>query len=137
MALELENGEIVDAKTSDLLTAPAALILNTLKKLAGLDDKDLLIPRSVIEPVSKMKIHDLHNHNPRLHADEILIALAISANSKQNNKAALALAQLPNMAHLQAHSTVILTSQDQEVFKKLKVDVTTEDTSRQHRLYVK
>ncbi len=137
MALELEDGRIIDAKTSDLLTAPAALILNTLKALAGLDDKALLLPRSVIEPVSKMKTKDLGNHNPRLHADEILIALAISANSKTNEQAKLAIAQLPNMAHLQAHSTVILPLQDADVFKKLKVDVTTEDTSRQHRLYVK
>ena len=135
MALELEDKTIVTAKTSDLLSAPAALILNALKKLAGIRDDIHLIARSIIKPISNMKINNLGNRNPRLHADEVLIALTISAAT--NPMAELALAQLPNLAHCQAHCSVILPQIDEQIYKKLKIDVTTEAEVYAHRLYVK
>ena len=135
MALEFEDGTIVDAKTSPLLSAPAALLLNALKHLAKIDDKMVLIAPAVIEPVSKMKIDYLGNHNPRLHADEVLIALSISATL--NPLAKEALEQINNLAHTQAHSTVILSEDDAKVFKKLKIDLTTDEEYYAHKLYVK
>jgi len=135
MAMELEDGTIVDSKTSNLLSAPAALILNALKHLAGIQDDLLLISPSIIEPISTMKIDNLGNHNPRLHADEILIALAISART--NPLADLAIKQLPNLAHCEAHSTVILPQVDANIFKKLKIELTTEAEIYAHKLYVK
>ena len=135
MAMELEDGTIVDAKTSALLSAPAALILNALKHLAGISDDLVLLSPAIIQPISKMKINNLGNHNPRLHADEILIALAISAQT--NPLADLAIKQLPNLAYCQAHSTVILPQVDAGVFKKLKIELTTEAEMYAHKLYVK
>lgn len=135
MALELGDGFIVDAKTSALLTASAALILNALKHLAGIKDDMLLISRSIIEPITRMKINDLGNHNPRLHVDEVLIALAISAQT--NPLAEMAMAKLKELAYCQAHSTVILPQVDAQVFKKLKIEVTTEAEFYAHKLYVK
>lgn len=135
MALELEDGTIVDSKTSPFLSAPAALLLNALKKLANLKDDTLLLAPQVIEPVSKLKIDNLGNKNPRLHADEALIALAISALNDEN--AAKALKELKNLAHTQAHSTVILSETDMKTFSKLRIDVTSEPEAYVHRLYVK
>ena len=135
MAMELNDGSIVEAKTTPLLSAPAALILNALKHLAGISDDLLLISPSIIEPISKMKINNLGNKNPRLHLDEVLIALAISARS--NPLAELAIKQLENLARCQAHATVILPQVDSGVFKKLKIDVTTEPEVYAPKLYVK
>ena len=135
MALELDDGRIVASKTSDLLSAPAALLLNALKELAGINDELLLISPSIIEPISRMKIKDLGNHNPRLHADEILIALAISAQT--NPLAEMAIKQLPKLAHCQAHSTVILAEIDSSIYKKLKIDLTTEPEVFAKKLYTK
>ncbi|MCR5350559.1 MAG: DUF1846 domain-containing protein [Acholeplasmatales bacterium] len=135
MALELDDGHIVDSKTSSLLSAPAAILLNALKYLAKIDDKVLLIDPKLIEPISKMKINDLGNHNPRLHADEALIVLTISAQTDEN--AAKALSKLKELAHTQAHSTVILSEVDAKVFKKLKIDLTTDPEVYAHKLYTK
>ena len=135
MGLELADGRLVDAKTSDLLSAPAALILNALKALANIDDDKLIISRKIIEPISKMKIQNLGNHNPRLHADEILIALAISATTDPLAKKAMD--KLPELAHCQAHSTVILPEIDSSIFKKLKIDLTSEAEFYAHKLYIK
>ena len=135
MAMELLDGHIVDAKTSKLLSAPAALILNALKHLAGIKDEMMLISPSIIEPICKMKTSNLGNHNPRLHADEILIALAISAQT--NPLADLAMKQLGNLSQCQAHSTVILPQVDETIFKKLNIDLTTEAEFFAHKLYVK
>lgn len=135
MAMELEDGTIIEARTTDLLSAPAALILNALKHLAGIRDELFLISPSIIEPISKMKINNLGNRNPRLHLDEVLIALAISARS--NPLAELAMEKLGDLAHTQAHATVILPQVDMGVFKKLKIEVTTEPEVYAHRLYVK
>ena len=135
MAMELEDGTLIDAKTSNLLTAPAALLLNALKHLSKINDELILISPSIIEPISKMKTQDLGNHNPRLHADEVLIALAISATT--NPLAELAMKKLGNLANCQAHSTVILPQVDDQVYKKLKIDVTTEPQVYAKKLYVK
>ena len=133
MAMELPDGTLVDAKTSALLSAPAALLLNALKVLAGIKDSMMLISKSIIEPISEMKIKNLGNKNPRLHADEILIALAISAQT--NPLAEMAIKELPNLAFCQAHATVILPEVDMGVFKKLKIDVTTEAEFYAKKLY--
>ena len=133
MAMELPDGTIVDAKTSALLSAPAALLLNALKSLAGIKDSMMLISKSLIEPISEMKIKDLGNKNPRLHADEILVVLAISAQT--NPLAEMAIKELPNLAFCQAHATVILPEVDVGVFKKLKIDVTTEAEFYAKKLY--
>ena len=135
MAMELEDGTVISAKTSDLLTAPAALLLNALKHLSKINDELILISPSIIEPISRMKTKDLGNHNPRLHADEVLIALAISATT--NPLAELAMKKLGNLANCQAHSTVILPQVDDQVYKKLKIDVTTEPQVYAKKLYVK
>ena len=135
MALELEDGHIVDAKTSDLLSAPSALLLNALKYLANINDEMLLISPSIIEPISKMKVNNLGNHNPRIHVDEILIALAISART--NPLAELAMKKLDKLAHCQAHCTAIIHPTDDAIFKKLKIDLTTEPIAFAKKLYVK
>ena len=135
MALELEDGHIVDAKTSNLLSAPSALILNALKYLANINDEMLLISPSIIEPISKMKVQNLGNHNPRIHVGEILIALAISART--NPLAELAMKNLDKLAHCQAHSTAIVHQEDASVFKKLKIDLTSEPVAHARKLYTK
>ena len=135
MALELPNGDIITAKQSDLLTAPAALILKSLKHLAKLKDKLNLISPSIIKPIVKMKTKTLRNRNPKLHADEILIALTISA--RDNPLAEAAYEQLENLAGSQVHASVILPKVDADVFKKLKMDLTTEPVAHAHRLYIK
>lgn len=135
MAMELEDGYVVTAKTSDLLSAPAALLLNALKHLSNIRDELVLISPSIIEPISKMKINNLGNHNPRLHLDEVLIALTISART--NPLAEMAMQKLPELASCQAHSTAILAQIDSAVFKKLKIDVTTEPEVYAKKLYVK
>ena len=132
-AIMLPSGEIVTGKTSPLLGAGAAMILNALKALAGIDDKVELISPSVIKPVQHLKVDHLGNHNPRLHVDEILIALAISAVSSK--RAALALEQLGALKGLEAHSSVILSSSDQRTFKKLGVNITCEPKYQVKKLY--
>ena len=132
-AMELPNGEIITGKTSSLLGASAALILNALKALAGIDDKVELISPAVIRPVQHLKVDHLGNHNPRLHVDEILIALAISAVSSK--RAAMALEQLDNLKGLEAHSSVILSSVDRMTFKKLGVNMTCEPKYQVKKLY--
>ena len=131
--LELEDGTIITSKTSDLLSAPAALILNSLKHLAGINDDLLLISPAIIEPISEMKIKHLGNKNPRLHVDEVLIALTISART--NPLAELAIKKLPLLANCEAHSTAILANVDNEVLKKLKINLTSEPEVYAKKLY--
>ena len=133
MAIELEDGTIITSKTSDLLSAPAALILNSLKHLAGINDDLLLISPAIIEPISEMKIKHLGNKNPRLHVDEVLIALTISART--NPLAELAIKKLPLLANCEAHSTAILANVDNEVLKKLKINLTSEPEVYAKKLY--
>ena len=123
-ALELEDGTIITGKTTPLLGASAAMLLNALKTLAGLDDSLHLISPTVIEPIQKLKIECLGSKNPRLHTDEILIALSICAATDKN--AQLALEQIPNLRGCQAHSSVMLSSVDIKQFKKLNIQLTSE-----------
>lgn len=124
MALELPNGEIITGKTSLLFRSPASIILNSLKKLAGIDDALMLISPNIIGTVQDLKVKSLGNHNPRLHLDDVLIALAICANT--NPIAELALRQLPELRNSQAHSSVILSESDLNCLKKLGIQVTEE-----------
>ena len=132
-AIEMPDGTILTGKTSSLLGASAALILNALKYLAGIDDEAQLISPSVIEPVQHLKVDHLGNHNPRLHIDEVLIALAISAVTDE--KAALAMEQLDNLKNCEVHSSVILSMTDSRTFKKLGINVTCEPKYQVKKLY--
>ncbi len=123
-ALELEDGTIITGKTTPLLGASAAMLLNALKTLAGLDDALHLISPTVIEPIQKLKLECLGSKNPRLHTDEVLIALSICAATDNNAK--LALEQIPNLRGCQAHSSVMLSSVDIKQFKKLNIQLTSE-----------
>ena len=132
-AIELPDGRIVTGKTSSLLGATSAAILNALKALAGIDDEAQLISPSIIEPVQHLKVDHLGNHNPRLHIDEVLIALAISAVS--SSTAALALDQLGKLRCCDAHSSVILSMVDTRTLKKLGVNLTCEPQYQVKKLY--
>ncbi len=134
-AIELNDGTIVTGKTSDLLGASAAALLNALKTLAGIDDAIKLISPATLAPIQSLKVDHLGNKNPRLHTDEVLLALAICAVT--NPTAALALDQLDALAGSQVHSTVILSSVDESIFKKLGMNLTSEPVYQTHRLYHK
>ena len=133
VAIELPDGSIVTGKTSSLLGPASAALLNALKKLAGIDDDILLISPAVIEPIQKLKTHNMGNTNPRLHMDEVLIALAICAVTAP--VAAKALEQLEKLKCTEAHSTVILSRVDENVFKKLGVNLTCEPKYQTKKLY--
>ena len=135
MAMELEDGAIITAKTSSLLLAPSALILNALKHYAHISDELPLLPRMIIEPITKLKTEILGNHNPKLHVNEVLNALAISAQT--NPLAELVIKELPKLKNAQAHSTIILSEVDMNALKKLKIDVTCEPEHYAHRFYSK
>ena len=134
-AIQLTDGSIVTGKTSSLLGASAAALLNALKKLGGIDDDFLLIPPTVVEPVQKLKTEVLGNRNPRLHADEILIALAISATT--NEMAALAMDQLPKLKGCEAHTSVIVSNVDKDIYRKLGINLTCEPIYQTKKLYHK
>ena len=132
-SIELPDGTIVTGKTTSLLGASSALLLNALKVLAGIDKSIRLIPKNVIEPVQKLKTESLGNHNPRLHTDEILIALCISAINDENAKKALD--KLSQLKNCEAHSSVMLSSVDINVLKKLKINMTCEPKYQTKKLY--
>ena len=121
-AIELQDGTIITARTSPLLGPSAALILNAIKHLAGIHHEVKLIPENMIQPIQKMKVEYLHGHNPRLHTDEVLVALAMLSASDENCRKALE--QLPKLCGCQVHSTVMLSEVDQKIFKKLGVGLT-------------
>ena len=123
-AIELKDGTIITSKTSDLLGASAALILNAVKHLAQLDDEAHLISPQAIEPIQSLKVDYLGSKNPRLHTDEVLIALAISAKSDERAKKAMSM--LPQLKGCQVHTSVMLTDVDTKIFQKLGVDLTSE-----------
>ena len=118
-AIEMPDGTILSAETSSLLGPSAALILNAIKYLAHIDHTVKLIPQSMIEPIQKMKVSYLHGHNPRLHTDEVLVALAMLSPQDENCRKALDC--LPLLEGCQVHSTVMLSEVDRKVFKKLGV----------------
>ena len=132
-ALELPDGRIVTGKTSDLLGASAALILNALKELAGIDHDMHLISPTALEPIQKVKTEFLGSKNPRLHIDEALIALSISASS--NPVAEQALRQVPNLKGCQAHVSVMLANVDIRLFQKLSIQVTSEPKYEKKPIY--
>lgn len=121
-AAELCDGTVITGKTSDLLGCSSAMLLNALKYLAGIDKDILLILPEVIHPIQQLKTAHLGSRNPRLHTDEVLIALSISAASDKN--AAAAMAQLGNLRNAEMHSSVLLSPVDERVMKKLGVRVT-------------
>ncbi|MEG0546329.1 MAG: DUF1846 domain-containing protein [Oscillospiraceae bacterium] len=131
--MELPNGKIITGKTSDLLGASSALILNALKELAGIDDKIELVSPVVIEPIQDLKVEHLGNKNPRLHTDEVLIALSISAAT--NPVAELAMQAIQGLRGCEAHSSVILAEVDIDTFKKLGVNVTCEPRRESNALF--
>ena len=121
-AIELQDGTLISAETSALLGPSAALILNAIKYLAGIDHKIKLIPDYMIEPIQKTKVSFLHGKNPRLHTDEVLVALSVLSINDDNCRKALAC--LPLLNGCQVHSTVLLSEVDRKIFKKLGVGLT-------------
>jgi uncharacterized protein (UPF0371 family) len=135
VAIQLDNGCIVTGKTTSLLGASAALLLNAMKELGGIHHDMHLISPIIIEPIQALKVNHMGNHNPRLHTDEILIALSICAAT--NPTAALAMEQLPKLRGCEAHSSVILSRVDENVFQKLGVNITCEPQYQTKKLYHK
>ena len=121
-AIELEDGTILTAETSPLLGPSAALLLNALKHIAGIAHNVKLIPQTMIEPIQKTKVTYLHGHNPRLHTDEVLVAISMMSLIDENCK--LALDQLPKLAGAQVHSSVMLSEVDRKTFNKLGIGLT-------------
>ena len=134
-SIELEDGTIITGKTTSLLGAASACILNALKVLGKIDDSIFLISPSIIDPIQKLKLQNLGHNNPRLHVDEILIALSIAATT--NPISHTALQQLPKLRNAQAHSSVILSDVDQNVFRKLGIQLTCEPVYNTKKLYHK
>ena len=121
-AIELADGTIITAETSSLLGPSAALILNAVKYLAGIDHSVKLIPQAMIEPIQNTKINYLRSRNPRLHTDEVLVALSVLSTDDENCRRALE--KLPELNGCQVHSTVMLGEVDHKIFKKLGVGLT-------------
>ena len=121
-AIELADGTVITASTSPLLGPSAALILNAIKHLAGIDHSVKLIPQDMIEPIQHTKINYLRSHNPRLHTDEVLVALAVLSTTDPRCRKALEV--LPQLNGCQVHSTVMLGEVDHKIFKKLGVGLT-------------
>ena len=133
-AIELPQG-IVTGKTSNLMGASASALLNALKMLGGIEDSYLLLPVEIIEPIQKLKIQNLGNRNPRLHADEILIALSIAATT--DPVAEHAMSQLPKLKGCEAHTTVIVSEVDKNVYRKLGLNLTCTPVYATKKLYHK
>ena len=121
-AIELQDGTIITARSSSLLGPSAALLLNAAKHLAGIAHEVKLIPQSMIEPIQRTKVDFLHGHNPRLHTDEVLVALSMLSITDEHCR--LALEQLPKFEGCQVHSTVLLSEVDRKIFKRLGVELT-------------
>ena len=134
-AIELPDGRILTGKTSELLGASSAMLLNALKALAGLDDDKELIQAKTLGPIQDLKVKHLGNRNPRLHTDEVLIALSICAATDEDAKAAME--QLQNLRGSEVHSSVILSHVDKNVFRKLGVNLTCEPVYETKKLYHK
>ena len=134
-AIELPDGEVVTGKTTDLMGASSSTLLNALKRLAGIDHEHHLISREAIEPIQAVKVNHLGSVNPRLHSDEILIALAISATT--NPLARRALEQLSTLRGCEAHSTVILSPADTGTYSRLGLRLTCEPQYETNKLYHK
>lgn len=134
-AIKLDDGTIITGKTSELLGCSAAMLLNALKYLAGIDQDVLLLSPQSIEPIRTLKTQHLGSRNPRLHTDEVLIALSVSAGTSQDARNALA--QIKNLAACDVHVTTILGSVDEAIFRNLGIYVTTEPVFQRKSLYRK
>ncbi len=132
-AIELEDGRIITGKTSSLLGASSSMLLNVLKVLGDIPDEVQLLSPTIIEPIQRMKTGVLGNHNPRLHTDEVLIALSICAATDERAK--LAMDQLEKLKGLEAHSSVILSRVDEQTFRKLGINLTCEPRYQTKKLY--
>lgn len=132
-AIELADGHIITSKTSDFLGASAALLLNALKYLAGIDHDTRLIRPEAIAPIQDLKVRYLGGRNPRLHTDEVLIALALAACSDENAKRSLE--RLPDLRGCQVHTSVMLSEVDIKIYKKLGVDLTSEPVQTARKIY--
>ena len=135
VAIELNDGRIITGKTTTLLGAASAALLNALKDLAGIPDEIKLISPNVIEPIQHLKVAHMGNRNPLMHIDEILIALTICAVTDDN--AELAMEQLSNLSGCEAHSTVILSQADEGMLSKLGLNLTCEPAYQTNKLYHK
>ena len=134
MAIQLPDGRMVTGKTSELMGCSAAALLNALKSLAGLGGHGVhLIAQSAIQPIQTVKVQYLGSNNPRLHSDEVLIALAASANL--DPKAARALEALAHLQGCQAHCSVILSPADEGTYRKLGIQLTCEPKYQTNKLY--
>ena len=131
--MELADGRIITSKTSDFLGASAALLLNALKYLAGVEHDTKLIKPEAIEPIQNLKVRYLGGKNPRLHTDEVLIALALAACNDEN--AQRSLEQLPSLKGCQAHTSVMLSEVDIKIYKRLGVDLTSEPVQTARKKY--
>ena len=133
VAIELNDGRVVTGKTSALLGASSAALLNALKAIAGIDKETDIISPEILAPIQVLKTAHLGNHNPRLHTDEVLIALAISAVDNPN--AALAMKAIPSLKYAEVHSTVILSQVDVNTFRKLGVNLSCEPKYQTKKLF--
>ena len=135
VAIELNDGTIITGKTSPLLGASSAALLNALKHLAGIDDDTRLLSPEILEPIQDLKVNHLGNHNPRLHTDETLLALSIVASRLPIAEEAMQ--QLENLKCCEVHSSVILSGVDEGVFRKLGMHLTCEPVYETKKLYHK
>jgi len=135
VAIQLHDGTIITGKTSDLLGPSAAALLNAVKAQCKMSKETYLIARSVIEPIQKLKVDMLGNHNPRLHSDEVLIALSMSA--AMSGEAQRAFEHLSDLRGCEAHSTVILSQVDADVYRKLGINLTCEPNYQTKKLFHK
>jgi len=135
VAIQLKDGRIVTGKTSPLLGPASAALLNAVKALGGMERPVKMIEPEVIEPIQKLKTTVLGNSNPRLHSDEVLIALSICANTSEC--AAIAISKLNELRGCEAHSTVILAQVDEDVYRKLGINLTCEPKYKTNKLFQK
>ncbi len=133
VAIELEGGKIVTGKTTPLLGASSAALLNALKATAGIPKEKDIISEHILKPIQKLKVETLGNHNPRLHTDEVLIALSVSASYDDDAK--LAMDVLPNLKNAEVHSSVILSPVDVTTFRKLGMNLSCEPKYQSKKLY--
>ncbi len=135
VAIQLPDGRIVTGKNSELLGAASAALLNAAKTLAGVEKPVKIIPPTIIEPIQRLKVGILGNHNPRLHSDETLIALTMGAS--ENEGAASSIEMLPLLRGCEAHSTIIFPQVDEDVYRKLGIKLTCEPNYYSKKLYHK
>ncbi|MGN0204760.1 MAG: DUF1846 domain-containing protein [Coprococcus sp.] len=132
-AIELPDGQIIIGKNKKLLGAASAMLLNALKQLAGIPDENHLLSSAVIRPVQDLKVQYLGNQNPRLHTDEVLVALSVSAAEDENARRALDC--LPMLKDCNAHCSVILSAVDADIFRRLRINMTCEPKYQNNNLY--